>query len=84
MPEYASFSGIIDYINLEFVDREAKPQFLMNLDIQLYLAGLSRSNPVSILYIFGVGLARLTVDNWVYKAKSQPESGQSSDHVAVD
>jgi putative transposase len=84
MPENASLSGSIDQINLEFVEREATPRFLMKLSIQLHLAGLSLSNTVSILEIFGVERARSTVHNWVHKADLQPEAGQNPDHVAVD
>jgi len=56
----------------------------MKLDIQLHLAGLSLSNTVSILEIFGVSRARSTVHNWVHKADLQPESGRKPDYVAVD
>jgi putative transposase len=56
----------------------------MKLGIQLHLAGLSLSNTVSALAIFGVGRARSTVHNWVHKADLQPESGHSPDRVALD
>ncbi len=56
----------------------------MEPGIQLYLAGLSLSNTVIILEIFGVERARSTVHNWVHKADLQPEDGRSPDHVAVD
>ena len=84
MSENASLSGCIDRIELGFVEREATPQLLMKLSIQLHLAGLSLSNTVSILEIFGVERARSTVHNWVHKADLQPEEGRSPDHVAVD
>ncbi|MFC7057265.1 IS6 family transposase [Halovenus salina] len=84
MPKIARLNGSIDQIDLEFVEREATPRFLMKLSIQLHLAGLSLSNTVSILEIFGVERARSTVHNWVHKADLQPEDGQSPDHVAVD
>jgi len=84
MPENTRLNGSIDQINLEFVEREATPRLLMKLGIQLHLAGLSLSNTVSILAVFGVERARSTVHNWVHKADLQPESGQSPDHVAVD
>jgi len=84
MPENASLSGSIDRIELGFVEREATPRLLMKLSIQLHLAGLSLSNTVSILEIFGVKRARSTVHNWVHKADLQPEEGRSPDHVAVD
>jgi putative transposase len=84
MPENASLSGNLDQFDLEFVEREATPRLLMKLSIQLHLAGLSLSNTVSVLEIFGVQRARSTVHNWVHKADLQPEDGQSPDHVAVD
>ena len=56
----------------------------MKLSIQLHLSGLSLSNTVSVLKIFGVERARSTVHNWVHKADLQPTSGKSPDHVAVD
>lgn len=54
MPENERFNGGIDQINLEFVEREAKPRFLRKLNTQLHLAGLSLSNTVFILEVFGV------------------------------
>jgi len=56
----------------------------MKLSIQLHLTGLSLSNTVSVLEIFGVKRAQSTVHNWVHKAELQPRSGQTPDHVAVD
>ena len=84
MPENTRLSGSIDQIELAFVEREATPQLLMKLGIQLHLAGLSLSNTVSILEIFGVSRARSTVHNWVHKVELQPEAGRNPDHIAVD
>jgi transposase-like protein len=84
MPKNARLNGCLDQIDLEFVEREATPRLLMKLSIQLHLAGLSLSNTVSVLEIFGVERARSTVHNWVHKADLQPEDGRSPDHVAVD
>ena len=84
MPENDRLNGCLDEIELGFVERESTPRFLMKLGIQLHLAGLSLSNTVSILEIFGVERARSTVHNWVHKADLQPESDQNPDHVAVD
>ncbi|GAA0271434.1 hypothetical protein GCM10009000_104030 [Halobacterium noricense] len=84
MPENTRLNGNINQIDLEFVEREVTPQLLMKLSIQLHLAGLSLSNTVSILELFGVNRARSTVHNWVHKADLQPESGRNPDHVAVD
>jgi putative transposase len=66
------------------VEREATPRLLMKLSIHLHLAGLSLSNTVSILEIFGVKRARSTVHNWVHKADRQPDDGRNPNHVAVD
>ena len=76
--------GNIDQIELGFVEREATPEFLMKLSIQLHLSGLSLSNTVRVLEVFGVQRARSTVHNWVHKADLQPESEKNPDHVAVD
>ncbi len=84
MSENATLSGSIDQINLDFVEREATPRLLMKLSIQLHLAGLSLSNTVSVLEVFGVQRARSTVHNWVHKADLQPKDGRSPDHIAVD
>jgi transposase-like protein len=84
MPENARLNGNLDEIDLEFVERKATPRFLMKLSIQLHLAGLSLSNTVSILELFGVTRARSTVHNWIHKADLQPEPNQNPDHVAVD
>jgi putative transposase len=84
MPENTSLSGSIDQTDLEFIERDSTPRFLMKLGIQLHLAGLSLSNTVSVLEIFGVERARSTVHNWIHKADLQPEDGHSPDHVAVD
>jgi putative transposase len=84
MPKNASLSECFDRIDLAFIEREATPRVLMKLSIQLHLAGLSLSNTVSILELFGVSRARSTVHNWVHKADLQPEPGRSPDHVAVD
>src|SRR6056297_1900314 len=84
MPENDRLSGCLDDINLDFVEREATPKLLMKISIQLHLAGLSLSNTVLFLEIFGVDRVRSTVHDWVHKADLQPETGRSPNHVAVD
>jgi hypothetical protein len=54
MTENTRLSGSIGQIGLGLVEREATPRLLMTFRIQLHLAGLSLSNTVSILEIFGV------------------------------
>ena len=83
MPEIARLGGCLDDIDLDFVGREATPRLLMKLSIQLHLAGLSLSNTISVLDMFGVHRARSTVHNWVQKAELQPENGRRPNHVAV-
>ncbi len=56
-------NGCLNEIEVGIVEREATPRFVMKLGIQLHLAGLSLSNTVSILDIFGVERARSTVHN---------------------
>jgi transposase-like protein len=63
MPANDRHNGFLDEIELGFVEREATPKLLMMLGIQLHLAGLSLSNTVSVLEIFGVERARSTVHN---------------------
>ncbi|OYR53901.1 IS6 family transposase [Halorubrum sp. Ea1] len=84
MPENNRLNGCLDEINLEFVEREATPKLLMKLSIQLHLSGLSLSNTVLFLEVFGVDRVRSTVHNWVHKADLQPESGRSPNNIVVD
>ncbi len=83
MPEFGRLSGSIDQIELGFVEREATPEFLMKLSIQLHLSGLSLSNTVRVCELFGVQRARSTVHNWVHKADLQPESGKNPARIRI-
>jgi hypothetical protein len=79
MPENTRLSGSIDQIELGFVKREATPKLLMKLGIHPHLAGLSLSNTIFILEIFGVERARSTVQtstSEVYYGKIHSESGR--------
>ncbi|WP_408960699.1 IS6 family transposase [Natrinema sp. 74] len=82
--ENARLGSSIGQFDLDFVEREATPQLLMKLSIQLHLAGVSLSNTVRFLEIFDVERAQSTVHSWVHKADLQPDSCRSPDHVAVD
>ncbi len=73
-----------DWIELEFVEREATPEPAMKRGIRLHLAGLSLSDTVSILEESGVERHRSTVHTWVQKAELQPATGCEPDHVALD
>ncbi len=54
MPEITRLSGNNDLIDLDFVERERTPQQAMNLGIQMYRAGLSLSNTISVLAELGI------------------------------
>jgi transposase-like protein len=56
----------------------------MKLSIQIHLSGLSLSNTVLFLEVFGVEKVQATVHNWAHKSDLQPESGRKPNHVAVD
>jgi hypothetical protein len=72
MPENGRFNRSIDQIELAFVEREATPEFLMKLSIQLHLSDLSLSNTVRVLEVFGgpmfIGLMRPPCRAFVCKA----------------
>ena len=54
MPESDRLNDCSSGIELGFVEREATPQKFMKLGIQPHLRGLSLSNTVSVLELFGV------------------------------
>ena len=72
MPENDRLDGCLNDIELGSLEREATPRLLIKLSIQLHLAGLSLSNTVFILDIFGVNRSRSTIHNRVHKAELQP------------
>lgn len=83
MPKSARLSECLDEIDLEFVEREAKPRLLVKLSIQCHLPDLSVSYTVCIIDKLGVEWAQSTVRNCVNKADPQPEDGRAPNHVAV-
>ena len=83
MAEITLFRSCSDWVELDFVERKQTPSELMSLGIRLHLTGLSFSNTVSIIEIFGVERARSTVHNWVHKADRQPESDRCPDHIRL-
>ena len=84
MPEIARLSGCSDWIDLDFVERERTPSELMELGIRLHLSGLSLSNTIRELEMFGVKRSRKAVHDWVQKADLQPASNANPDHIALD
>jgi hypothetical protein len=84
VPEINRLKRSAGCFELDFVGREATPEWAMKLGIRLHLAGLSLSNTVAKLERFGVDRCRSTIHNWVQKAGLQPTEGKSPDRVAVD
>ena len=67
MPEIDRLSGSTDWIDLDFVQRERTPEWIIEIDIQLHLAGLSLSNTKQYLERLGVKRSRTAIHNWVQK-----------------
>jgi hypothetical protein len=63
IPEISRFSGCIDWIDLDFVERQRTPERAMRLGIQPQLAGLSFRNTVLILEEWGVERSPKAIHN---------------------
>jgi len=84
MPEIDRLDGSTDWIDLSFVERERTPRQLIEVGIQLHLAGLSLSNTKQHLERLGVQRSRTAIHNWVKKADLQPATDSAPNHVALD
>jgi putative transposase len=84
MPEIERLDGRSGWIDLEFVERERTPESIIEVGIQLHVAGLSLSNTKQILERLGVKRSRTAIHNWVQKADVQPRSDAEPNHIAVD
>ena len=84
MAECDRLGESIEWIDLEFVERERTPRFAIQLGIQLHLAGLSLSNTKQHLDRLGVDRSRTAIRNWVQKANLQPDSDANPNQIAVD
>ena len=84
MDEFERLSGRSDWIDLEFVERERTPEPIIEVGIQLHIAGLSLANTKQILDRLGVERSRTAIHNWVQKADVQPSSDAEPNHIAVD
>ena len=84
MPEIDRLSGSTDWIDLDFVQRERTSERIIEVGVQLHLAGLSLSNTKQYLENSGVERSRTVTHNWVQKAELQPISDAAPDHIAVD
>jgi transposase-like protein len=84
MPEIERLGGCTSWVDLEFIERERTPPEIIEVGIQLHVAGLSLSNTKQILDKLGVKRSRTAIHNWVQKADVQPDSGADPNHIAVD
>jgi len=84
MAEFNRLGGGIEWINLEFVERERTPRQAIEVGIQLHLAGLSLSNTKQRLEKLGVKRSRTAIHNWVQKADLKPTSDEATNQIAVD
>ena len=84
MAETDRLSGGIDWIDLDFVERERTPEAAIEVGIQLHLAGLSLSNTKQYLERLGVERSRTAIHDWIQKADLQPDSDAAPNHIALD
>jgi putative transposase len=84
MSETERLSGCSDWIDLGFVERERTPRQIIEVGIQLHIAGLSLSNTKQYLERLGVKRSRTAIHNWVQKADLQPTSEAEPNHIALD
>jgi len=84
MAEFDRLSGYIDWIDLEFVERERTPEQIIEVGIQLHLAGLSLSNTKQYLDRLGIKRSRTAIYNWIQKADLQPAGDGTPNQIAVD
>ena len=84
MAEITRLSSHREWIDLDFVERERTPEWIMARGIQSRIAGLSLSNTVELLEDLGVQRSRKAVHDWVQKADLQPESGRSPNQIGLD
>ncbi|WP_336136228.1 IS6 family transposase [Natronomonas amylolytica] len=84
MVEIDRLDGDTGWIDLAFVERERTPRQIIEVGIQLHLAGLSLSNTKQFLERLGVERSRTAIHNWVQKADLQPTSEVEPNHIAVD
>ena len=84
MDEIERLSGGSDWMELEFIERDRTPESIIQLGIQLHVAGLSLSNTKQILDTLGVEQSRTAIHSWVQKADVQPNGDAQPNHIAVD
>ena len=82
--EIDCLSGSTGWIDLEYVEQERTPEQIIEIGIQLHLAGLSPSSTKQYLERLDVERSRTAIHNWVQKAGVQPTSDAEPNHIAVD
>ena len=84
MAESDRLNGSTGWIDLSFVERERTPEAIIQVGIQLHLAGSSLSNTKRELERLGVSRSRTAIHSWVQKPDLQPASGGNPDEIALD
>jgi putative transposase len=72
-----------DWIDLGFIERERTPREIVEVGIQLHVAGVSLSNTKQFLERMGVERSRTAIHNWVQKTDVQPSSDREPDQITV-
>ncbi|MDL0138615.1 IS6 family transposase [Halobacterium salinarum] len=84
MAEFDRLTEASDRIDLAFVERERTPREVIEVGIQLHIAGVSLLNTKQSLERLGVKHSRTAIHNWVQKTDVQPSSDAEPNHIAVD
>jgi putative transposase len=84
MSETDRLIGDTDWIDLGFIERERTSSRLIEVSIQLHLAGLSLSNTKQHLETLSVNRSRTAIHSWVKKADLRPTGDTTPNHIAVD
>jgi len=66
------------------VERQATPEFLTKLNIQLFLAVFPVLDTTRVFEVFGVQCAKSTLHIGIQKTDLQAKAGKSPDHVAIN
>jgi putative transposase len=82
--EFNRLSESIEWIDLEFVERERTPRFAIQVGIQLRLGGLSLSNTEQFFENLDVERSHTAIHDWVRKADLQYDSDADPNQIAVN
>jgi transposase-like protein len=84
MPETDRLSEPIEWIDLDFVERERTLGFAIQVGIQLNLAVLSLPSIKQYYEKLGVNRDRIAIHDRVRRADLQPDSDVAPNQIAVD